>query len=771
MKPAVVLVLALFGRCFAQTSQSDVLFAGNLAGTNTVSRTADGIESNTSIEIGAQKIESRLTVRFKDRKPIEIALVETINGKQGEYLWKNGRLTVSHGGKKDFENRPFELKTSALFSTYHFITAETIFEQFQRAGKPRTMKALDLSSLTEFELEPSVSEVTVEIDHKPVPIEMFKTSIKGIELQYAFRNGVVVGFKVPAQMFEIVETDARGVFVDPLAKYPELSQPVFKVKKIERARTLMRDGTVLVSEIRMPDAEGKFPTVLIRTPYGRAEMAAAYEWFAKRGYVVVSQDVRGRGGSGGDWDPFNHEVADGYDTLSWIASQPWSNGSVGMIGGSYLGFVQWAAAVTHHPALKCIIPQVSPPDPINNVPWDHGCFFLLGNVWWSRIVMNRNANMAAATQGFSSLSAFTAMPLTKVDDKLFGKSIPFFDKWTTMTRIEDWPGAFRESQVGSVHIPVLHVSGVWDGDGVGTMMHYEALQRSGGNQWLVFGPWEHAFNTRSKYGDVDYGPNAILELDSMYLRFFDTFLKDKQVNLQAMPRVRFFISGMNAWYEGDAWPPRGTKQITMYLNGGKANGGKSSGTLTSWAPHEGADRYDYDPRKVKIPASLDIDSSAASLSSKVSEFGKDSLLYSSEPFKNPTIVAGPLTVKLEFKTTARDAAVHALVFDRAPNGKAMIVCGPGNMRVGFSSNGIQKLKPGKVYSMKIEPWLFAHEFKPGHRLLIVITSDRFPEYARIPGTGDPDDRAVKMIRATHTVLRGAKTFVQYYLFDRQLVRR
>src|SRR5262249_52028643 len=145
-------------------------------------------------------------------------------------------------------------------------------------------------------------------------------------------------------------------------KYKELSQPTFAVKVEKGIKIPMRDGVNLVHDMARPAVEGKYPTILIRTPYGRTGSMADGEWWAKRGYVLIAQDVRGREDSDGDWDPFVAERKDGKDTIDWIAKQPWSDGKVGMIGGSYLGYVQWAAAVEHPAALKCIIPQVSPPD-------------------------------------------------------------------------------------------------------------------------------------------------------------------------------------------------------------------------------------------------------------------------------------------------------------------------------------------------------------------------------------------------------------------------
>src|SRR5262249_40501250 len=153
-----------------------------------------------------------------------------------------------------------------------------------------------------------------------------------------------------------------GLYVDPLAKYPELSQPTFGTKTETGVAMKTRNGVTLVCDVVRPNDALKHPAILVRTPYGRSSETLSGAFWASRGYVYVTQDCRGREDSGGNWDPFVNEGPDGADTIGWIAKQSWSDGKVGMIGGSYAGYVQWAAAVEEPPALRCIVPQVSPPD-------------------------------------------------------------------------------------------------------------------------------------------------------------------------------------------------------------------------------------------------------------------------------------------------------------------------------------------------------------------------------------------------------------------------
>ncbi|MEW5924477.1 MAG: CocE/NonD family hydrolase, partial [Candidatus Zixiibacteriota bacterium] len=165
-----------------------------------------------------------------------------------------------------------------------------------------------------------------------------------------------------------------------------LSQPKYNVTVDSNVMIPMRDGIGLAADIYRPDAEGSFPVILVRTPYKKELNEIQGMFFARRGYVYTVQDCRGRFSSPGEWQPFFDEPKDGYDTIEWLALQSWSNGKVGMIGGSYLGWVQWWAAGENPPHLATIIPNVAPPDPYYNIPYEYGAFFTLGAIWWADIL-------------------------------------------------------------------------------------------------------------------------------------------------------------------------------------------------------------------------------------------------------------------------------------------------------------------------------------------------------------------------------------------------
>lgn len=760
------LLLSAFGA--AQQFEYNVRLMGKDVGTGTIEYKKDGsILSSTKATLGPQTIVSKLSVVTKAGKIESFRLEESAGDRSGIVAWASGKLNVEAQGKSVVKDKAQKLD-GPIFSTFAPGAVSLIYADFVAKKNPLKVKPIDVNALRAQEMDSSETRATVETPKGRLAVVNFKLRLQGIEIIYVLDSeNHVLGMNVPAQQFQFVAKGYEGIFVDPLSKYPELSQPTYKVKSERRVAMKTRDGVKLLADIARPDDGERHPTILVRTPYGRSDSLMGYEWFAKRGYVVVCQDVRGRGGSDGEWDPLNHEVQDGDDTLNWISTQPWSDGSAGMIGGSYLAFVQWAAAVNHNPVLKCIIPQVSPPDPTLNLPWDNGTFMLAPGLWWSRIVMERQANMAAVGQGFADFKPLGTLPVSQVDNAFFKKNIPFFDLWLKRPRIQDWPGSYRMDQIAGVKIPMMHVSGVWDGDGIGTRLHWEAQRAAGGNQWLVFGPWEHGFNVKTKFGDQDYGQDSVLELDSVYLRFFDTYLKGKSVALDKQPRVRFFVTGANRWAETSAWPPVGSTSRSLYLAGGTANGPKFAGTLAS-KPGIGSDRVTYDPVKILPPKQgiATTDSSQATTTVDKKGLRPHDLLYTSDSFTQATTLTD-LDVELYVSTTARDASYHATVGDLGPDGKFRILCQNGNGTIAVLGNGGKPVVPNKVYKIVLKPWYFAHRFAPGHRLAIRLTNDLFPQFAKNPGTGESIFTATKYLKSVNTIYKSAKypSRVRFSTFD------
>lgn len=747
----------------AETIKSTFYLFEKSVGTNTWTRDGDTATSDSNLNIPGMKVESHLKLQWKGDAIVSFDWTEKAAQNSAHFTWQNKELTMVLNGGAPIKQPNVTFEKCAYFASFHPQVLSTLWSYVKDATGPINPPVLIIGNAKSMALSTTISGKLAMVSGEQRTLRMAKVNLAGLDVNCAFdaQTGAPYGFQVPVQKFHVVRDGAEAVFEDPATKFKELSQPTLKTETIEKVDSPMTDGTALACTVVKPVGDDPVPVILIRTPYGRKASALEGDWWASRGYALVAQDVRGRGDSGGEWDPFNREVGDGYDTLQWLTKQPWCNGNVGMIGGSYLGFVQWAAAVTKHPALKCIIPQVSPPDPTRNIPMENGAFMLYGSLWWTRIVKDKDANLAAIKQKVDSVKALNALPISRADDFMFGSSVSFFDQWTKRTTIEDWPGSFRQDQIASVTIPVMHISGTWDGDGVGTKLHWEALRAAKGNQWLIFGPWTHAFNTTSKVGGVDYGSQSILELNSTYLRFFDTYLKQKQVGMDKVPRVKFFISGANYWESASDFPLPGYQQQRLYLGSGDAKSSASTASLSP-TPGAGKDRYVYDPLKIKADKEPSMDDESLNIPAEM--LSDSTLIYRSSAFQQPTVITGPVDVTLRFSTTARDATLHALICDESPNGKLQVVGSPGTQRVSYLDRTLKPLVPGRIYTVIVRPWWFAHQFDIGHKLVLIVRSDMFPSFARNPGTGKWEGTTTRYVRATHTIHKSAPntSYITFY---------
>lgn len=738
----------------AHAAQTNFKFqlAGGEVGINSYSEDPDGsFRSTSKIRLGDTPVDSEVTGKWENGKIQLITMKQTAAGKTATIAFDHGHWHIDAPGQKPIDIDS-AYKDGAFFSTFHPQIWKSVLP-FPTEGKKFKVALLDNAAIVDVAFamhspkkvgSENLTDFTLELTG--IPIEVV-----------AKQDGSIAGFNVTVQKFQGYALGYESVFADPIAKFPELSQSDQDTQKVTGMKVPMRDGVVLVADMVRPKNPGKYPTILSRDAYGRKNELLMGEWWAKRGYIFFAEDIRGRGESGGEWDPFVNERKDGYDTVQWIAKQSWSSGKVGMIGGSYGGLVQWSAAIEMPPALKCIIPQVSPPPPMYNIPYENGAFFLFPSVWWTNIVRDKDADMAGIKATPDPMKLLT-LPLPKVEDAVLGRDIPFFDRWFDRDRPSKWVGATTLPEIAKVKIPVLHISGTWDGDGVGTKMHWTALRNAGKkNQWLVFGPWEHGFNAKQKHADVDYGPQSLIDLDSVYLRFFDTYLKGKSVKWEATPHVKVFLTGANKWVSQSDWPAPAWHSEKLLLSAPKpANGYEGAGVLGA-ASGSKPSVYVYDPNAVHV-TKADLSPEEASTKMAPKSVTDSQLLFRTAPMTTDTVVAGPIEATLYISTTAKDATFHALILDQAPDGTLRNICMPGTTRATYADEtGIpKKVVPGQIYKVVVRPWWEAHQFAKGHRLVLEVTSDLFPIFARNPGTGEPDKTATKLVKAKHTLYHDAK---------------
>jgi putative CocE/NonD family hydrolase len=764
----VVVFLGIFQ---AQNIDSDIYFSGAKAGTNHYEVKPDqSIDSTSKATLQGFDIDSRLTIFKNDRKIVGLTFVETM--KQGAKVLKYGKVEITDGKAKVYASEngvPSERSValdSPMFATFHPQVFASVFGKIVWGkGTKQQVSTLLVEGAIQIDIGVKpIDDKKINFEGNTITTRNAELTLATVVIKGAFTSdGKFIGFDIPSQKFRMVRKGYEAAFEDPLAKFPELSQPKFDTETVQ-IDVPLRDGTMTKATIIKPTAPGKYPVILERTPYGRKLTAGAGDVYARRGYAYMVQDVRGTGESKGQFDPMVTERKDGYDTLNWISKQPWCDGNVGMIGASYGGFVQWAAAVEHHPVLKCIIPQVSPPaSAMWNIPYENGVLTLLSDLWWLRVVDNpKGQNMLTALNEITNLKGLLTLPLEKADDKHLGFNSKIWSKFLERDTSTKWPEWNFEAQMKAVKIPAFHISGWYDGDEIGTQRNWQLL-RSGGNsnQWLMYGPWTHFFNTTSKIGNVDFGKDAIVELDSQYLRWFDTWLKGKSVGLKSIPRVRYFVMGENKWRQSADWPPKESKPETRYFEFGSLNSGpKSVAKLATELKGFTSAKSSFDPSKAKIEAdSVSVGDSGEDMFAKDKDIPKDVIVLRTEPFDRDRLITGPVTVEFDFKSSARDTDFYAVGLDQDPVKGHFAVFKTGKLKASYLQ-GLDKqrfLTPGKTYRAKLLLWDGANLFKKGHRLSLMIMQSTFPSAARNLGTTEPIRTGTKMVAQKNVILSTKKS--------------
>ncbi len=558
---------------------------------------------------------------------------------------------------------------------------------------------------------------------------------------------------------------------------PLLSAPKYDILQEANVSVRMRDKVKLAINIYRPKAEGKFPVILVRTPYKKEMAELQARAFARRGYVCAVQDCRGRFGSEGVWEPFINEPKDGYDTVEWLAGQPWSNGKVGMIGGSYVGWVQWWAARERPPHLVTIIPNVSPPDPFFNIPYEYGVFLIQGGIWWADI-LESNATADLSGAAFSNISEkkygklLQMLPVIDLDEKILGKKNPYWRKWIDHPANDAyWEQANFLDSLKDVRIPVFHQSGWFDGDGIGTKLNYLKMKSFGHpNQKLVVGPWGHTDTASRKIGDLDFGPQALVDLQRDYLRWFDFWLKGIDNGIMKEPLVKVFAMGSNKWLEDSVYPLSYTQFQKWYLtSGGKANTSKGDGLLSPNIPPKDAphDAYVYNPGdptpnpdfyerseedEKKVRAQEDLKKEVEANHEKVTQARQDILVYQTKPLEKPLTFAGPLSAVLYASSSARDTDWFMRLVWIQKNGKTFPLA-EGKIRARFrkSMKKPELLEPGTIYEYTLDLWHTGITIPAGDSLRVEVASASFPYFSRNLNTGGQNEKETKFVAAEQKV--------------------
>src|SRR5216684_4259668 len=386
----------------------------------------------------------------------------------------------------------------------------------------------------------------------------------------------------------------------------------YAITVIRNVEAKMRDGVTLRADVYRPKAEGRYPVLLVRTPYDKQWTSEFGHRGAARGYVVIAQDVRGRFESEGEWYTFRYESQDGYDTVEWAAALPYSNGKVGMFGGSYVGATQFLAA---------ICPTVTASNYHDGWTYQGGAFEQWFNESWTtglaENTLRRRAEQKADALGGTKVLPLLSYPVLEPPSS--EGLAPYFKDWLAHPNFDEyWKQLSIEDHYAQIQVPVFSMGAWYDIFLGGTLKNYVRLKTEAGTEaarrgqrLFVFVGGHAGWTQARKIGDVDFGEKAPFDIDELTLRWYDWLLKGEANGVEEEKPVKIFVMGKNEWREEDDWPLARAKNTKYYLHSsGAANGIAPSGspsvsgqagqagngTLSTVAPaEEKPDQYVYDP--------------------------------------------------------------------------------------------------------------------------------------------------------------------------------
>lgn len=515
----------------------------------------------------------------------------------------------------------------------------------------------------------------------------------------------------------------------------------------------MRDGAVLYANVYRPDDDRRYPAVLNRTPYLKDSTSSIAGYIraldiAAQGYNVVIQDVRGAGWSDGVCDPSGHQVEDGYDSVEAVAAMPWCDGSVGMVGESYHGFSQLAAAQARPPHLKAICPFQTSWTKFPAI-YSFGVFSNVLFGWIYGRAFDRH-------RYFGSLAPET---ITRMNEALAS-----MDKQLRYLPVKDMPAALIDGVPGlafqgellanidneaylaeigraeafeQVEVPCLILTGWFDFLRDMSIYNYSQFKSRGGsercrdNGKLIVGPWLHGNMLSGQFDGFNFGPEGSgdgADVTGRLIDWFDYWLKGKTSAFIDGAPIRLFILGPNVWRDEYEWPLARTQFTAYYLHsGGQANSLDGNGTLSTSAPdQESSDHYLYDPGN---PVRTQINDPYTGMvqDQRPNERRGDVLVYTSAAFEHDTEITGPITAEIFASSSAVDTDFVCKVSDVYPDGRALNLTMKLVRARYRNGHQVEFMEPGQVYPFYFDIGNIAMILPQGHKIRLDITSSLFPD--------------------------------------------
>jgi len=506
----------------------------------------------------------------------------------------------------------------------------------------------------------------------------------------------------------------------------------------------MPDGVHLLADHYYPRTGAKPPLLFVRSPYGRGHLFGFQygRLCAERGFQVLIQSCRGTFGSGGRFEPHFDDRADALATIDWIREQPWFNGELATVGGSYLGFVQWAIAGEDIPEWKAMSATLSPQS-FYAAAYVGGSFALDTCVSWAYGVVTQEEGSTNMISGMLSRSAaarkqqpaFDNLPLADAYKLATGKPVFFFEDWLNHTEPDDpwWEPIDFTPSISRIDRPVYLSGGWYDFFLTNVMTQYHELRQAGQAPDMTIGPWTHM--------DMSAMLGAIKE----QIAWLQTRVLGKKGLFREKP-VRLFVMGAKEWRDFDDWPPPGYAPERWYLQG-------EQGLSPQVPAAAGPDRYRYDPADpTPVAGGTSLTANAGPKDQEAVESRPDVLVYTGKPLEKDTEVIGPVQVELYVKSSLQHTDFFARLCDVDSSGKSINIC-----------DGIVRLQPGKFApeadgstKVTIDLWPTANLFKRGHCIRLQVASGHHPRFARNTGSGEPLATASKLCAADQEIYHDAE---------------
>ena len=558
-------------------------------------------------------------------------------------------------------------------------------------------------------------------EDNPHSCEMWVQRNAKFPLDFAVEDGSIIGITVPSrERVTVLVMDGKEdlTILREWRKYA-FEEKRYKVSDAVTVKIPMGDDVSLATDIIMPkEAVGKLPTILVRTPYGRQLLQEIYHTYVRKGYCVVVQDVRGRNDSGGEWEPMVHEIEDGNDTLEWIGQQNWSNGKVGMVGGSYLGYVQWAAAASGNRYLKALVSVVTAGSPFVDIP-RRGGTLVSGALAWT-FAMSKKHFMPELMVRDDWDKVLDIRPLENIGEVALGYSIPFMNQWicnydnSSMWEKMDWT-----LHKDKINVPALIMSGWYDDNGMGTTEALNVTRDYGkGTKKIILGPWVHSGNASRDIHGVPFGNNSLrYDIDLVFLKWLDHHIKGIENGIDRTNVVEYYTVGSNQWKSADNWPIKAIENEEWYLSGNEI--------LTRTPPEmESYRSYLYDPED-PAPYLIDVSENESAVPGNYKDVDrrKDVLVYETSCFDTERTITGDITVEFYGGSDAPDTDWLVRISDVDEDGNAIkLVDGVLSARYRDGFNKSKFMEAGGIYQFKITTTKISAAIKTGHRLRLSITS-------------------------------------------------